>query len=91
MKSLASLFQSLGWSRDDAKWLWGQVCSVALLLLSGVFDISYWATYIGVTISDIAIHRILIIAVVVLWVSGKMDSSHLPSGTTMTAIAEAKK
>ena len=90
MRSLAAMFIALGWSRDDWKWLWLQLGAVAALVASGVFNVEYWATYLGLTLTPIALHWIQALAVSILWVSGKMDSSHLPSATTVAAITNNK-
>jgi hypothetical protein len=74
---LSSLFTSLGWSRDDAKWIWGQVVSAAAAIASGVFDLSYWASYIGIHLSVTQVHIITVVAVFILWLSGKMATSNL--------------
>jgi hypothetical protein len=91
MGKLATLFVSLGWSRDDAKWLWVQMGSVAALIASGVFNVEYWATYLGITLTPIELHWIQALAVLTLWVSGKMDSSHLPSAETAATMTALKK
>ena len=91
MDKLSGLFVSLGWSRDDWKWLYLQVGSVAALIASGVFNVEYWATYLGLTLTPIELHWIQALAVLILWVSGKMDSSKLPSAETAAVMTAIKK
>jgi hypothetical protein len=86
MKTLALLFASWGWTRDDWKWAWLQVGSVAALIASGVFNVEYWATYLGLTLTPIELHWIQALAVLVLWISGKMDSSHLAGAPSTPAV-----
>lgn len=76
---LANLFIHLGFTRDDAIWVWGQFCGAAAAIASGVFDLHYWAGYLGLNISVTAQHWITAIAVFILWLSGKMNYSHLPA------------
>lgn len=76
---LVRLFLSLGFTRDDEKWLWGRVVSAAALVASGVFDLSYWATYVGVTLTVTEIHIVNVVAIGILWISGKQSTSHLPA------------
>lgn len=74
---LSNFFTNLGWSRDDAKWIWGQIVSAAAAIASGVFDLPYWASYVGVHLSTTGVHVITVLAVAVLWLSGKMATSNL--------------
>lgn len=68
---LTNWFLRLGLTRDSAIWFWGRVSSGALLVASGLVPLDAyvgpkWAKFITVS------------AVVVLWLSGKYDSSSLP-------------
>lgn len=78
-KMLANLFIKLGWSRDDAKWLWAEIITVAGLISSNVFDVPYWMAYLHIPLSPTALHWIFAICALVLYVAGKHDSSPLPS------------
>ena len=78
MQALINAFVAFGWTRDDWKWLWLQIGAVSALIASGVFNVEYWATYLGIALTVTALHWIQALAVLVLWVSGKMDSSKLP-------------
>lgn len=90
MLKLANFFNSLGWTRDDAKWVWGQIVSIAALIVSNVFDVHYWAGYIGINLSVTELHVITVVATAVLWLSGKMNSSNLNSKAAMQANPELK-
>lgn len=76
---LTDLLANLGFTRDWRGWLWGRLLGASAAIVSGVFDLSYWATYIGVPLSTAWAHRIIVLAVVILWISGKQDHSGLPS------------
>lgn len=67
-----------GFTRDDEIWWWGQLCGVAAAIASGVFDLHYWANYVGLPFSEQAQHIVTAIAVFVLWLSGRMNTSPLP-------------
>ena len=82
---LTNLFIKLGWSRDDFKWLFLQIVAVAALISSNVFDVPYWADYLGVPLSPTALHWIFGISALVLWLSGRYNSSPLPSGQAMAS------
>ena len=75
------LFKKLGWTRDDVKLVWGQVISGALLVTSGVIDLSAYVT-------PAHLHLIQTAAIAVLYLSGKMGNSGLPGaadGNKVTA------
>lgn len=80
---LTNLFITLGWSRDDLKWLILQIVAVAGLITSNAFDVPYWCAYLGIPLSPTALHWVFGTAAVVLWLAGKYDSSSLPSGPAM--------
>lgn len=77
---LANLLTALGFTRDSRIWLWGRVVSAAGIFMSGVFDLNYWATYLGFQISPTVSHWITALSVLVLWISGKQAHSELPGG-----------
>lgn len=85
MGRLTQLFIKLGWSRNDAKWLWLQVVSVAGLISANVLDLHKAAAYIDVPLSDSWIHRISSLAVGVLFLAGRYHASPLPSQQAMDA------
>lgn len=76
---LVNLLTNLGFTRDSAMWLWGRIISAAALISSGVLDLKYWAGYVGLYPSDNLLHFVTVTAVVILWISGKMATSHLPA------------
>lgn len=78
---LASWLTHLGFTRDDAIWLWGRVVGAAAVIGSGVFDLNYWANQLGFQVSPKVEHGITVIAVIILWISGKQATSHLPGET----------
>lgn len=80
LTKITELCHWLGWTRDDAKWAWSQVTSAAAAVAMGIFNIPYWAAYVGLTVTTNEVHVITVIAVAILWISGKMDSSSLPAG-----------
>lgn len=85
MLGLTNLFTTLGWSRDDWKWTWGQIVGVAGLILTGVFDVQHWIEYLGLSISTQHLHWVQAAAAFVMWLSGQMNSSGLYSKKVMDA------
>ena len=80
------LFIYLGWSRDDWKLWWAQIITVAALIASNVFDVSYWYTYLtGAVLPALVLHWILGLAAFVLWISARHSSTTLPSAAEMAA------
>lgn len=75
---LVNLLTNLGFTRDDQIWIWGRLVGASAAIASGVFDLTYWANYIGVPLSERGNHIITVIAVAILWISGKQATSHLP-------------
>jgi hypothetical protein len=82
---LTNFFIYMGWSRDDLKWRWTQFLTFLTLLTTGVIDIPARTAELGIHVTDVQVHWIQFIAVVLLWVSGKFDVSSLPSGSAMAA------
>lgn len=82
---LTNLFIKLGWSRDDWKWLFLQIASVAALISSNVFDVPYWADYLGIPLSPTVLHWIFGSSALILWIAGRYNSSPLPSGQAMAS------
>jgi|GEM_PF-5754133 len=84
----ANLLTRLGFTRDMPMWLWLRVLSAATLLLSLSSDqIHNGLTFVGVSIPDLWIHRLLAIAVGVLWIAGKQDQSALRSTTEQLSVS----
>lgn len=75
---LTNILIRLGFTRDSAMWLWGRIIGASAAIASGVFDLTYWANYIGVPLSERGNHIITVVAVGILWISGKQATSHLP-------------
>lgn len=80
---LTRLFIRVGWSRDDAKWVYAQVATVAALISSNMFDVPYWAGYLGIPLSPTALHWIFALSAFVLWMAGRYNTSPLPSAAAM--------
>lgn len=60
-----------GLTRDSLVWFWGRIVSGSLLIASGVLPLDKY-------LSPTWQHIIQVTAVIVLWFSGKYDSSPLP-------------
>lgn len=71
MFSLSNWLMSMGFTRDSATWFWGRLVSGALLVLSGLVPLDGY-------VSEPMQKVITVGAAVVLWLSGKFDSSPLP-------------
>lgn len=72
---LTNLLLRFNFTRDDITWFWSRLVSAAILLASGMIDLS---KYFNPTTSKV----ITVASVVVLWISGKYDSSSLPGKDT---------
>jgi hypothetical protein len=68
---LTNWLLSLGLTRDSAMWFWSRLTSFALLVLSGAVDLSPY-------LSPAHVRSITFVCAIVLWFSGKYDSSPLP-------------
>jgi hypothetical protein len=75
---IANVFLSLGLNRDHAAFVWGKILSIALLINSGVFDLSAQAAYLGIHLSPTGAHWIQALAVIALYISGQYSTSSLP-------------
>ena len=82
---LTRLFIYLGWSRDDWKFWWAQIVSLCALVVSGVFDITYWGDYLGLPVSPLVLHWIMALSAFVLWVSARHSATTLPSASAMAS------
>lgn len=69
---LTTFLINLGLTRDSVTWFWSRVVSLALVISSGVFDLSQY----GVT--DREMHMVSLVSALVLFFAGKYDSSPLP-------------
>ncbi len=83
MGVLTKLFIKCGWSRDDLKWGIAQIVSLCGLVTTGVFDVSRWAAYLGIPLSDTGKHWIMALCGLVLLIAGKFNSSPLYSKGAM--------
>lgn len=77
-----------GVSRDSTIWFWGKLLSISALIVAGVVDVNYWSTYLGVHIPEVGLHWIQVIAVAILYLSGKYDTSPLYDKHTAPVVAE---
>lgn len=82
---LTNLFIRWGWSRDDWKWLWFQIVSVAAIITSGLFDVPYWCDYLGIPLSPLTLRWITALSALILWVSARHSATTLPSATAMAS------
>lgn len=71
MFSLSQWLISYGVTRDSLVWFWGRLASGALLIVSGLVPLDAY-------VSPGWQKAITVAAAVVLWLSGKYDSSPLP-------------
>jgi hypothetical protein len=67
---ITSTLISQGFTRDSAVWFWGRLSTASLLIASGIVPLD---EYVGEWSKAIQIG-----AVIILWLSGKYDSSPLP-------------
>jgi hypothetical protein len=79
MQYLTKALIGLGLTRDSPLWARLQITTIAMLIVTGVVDISYWAAYLGIPLGPIGLHWIRAIAIAVLFFAGKYDTSGLPS------------
>lgn len=75
---IANLFLTLGLNRDHVAFVWGKVLSIALLVNSGVFDLSAQAQWLGIPLSPTGAHWIQALAIGALFISGQYSTSSLP-------------
>ena len=68
---LTNWLLALGFTRDSAVWLWGRLTSGALIIATGLVPLD---AYIGTTGQK----TLTVVAAIVLWLSGKYDTSPLP-------------
>jgi hypothetical protein len=75
---MASAFERLGFTRDSATWVWAQVLGIATLVAANAGDLPVWFAYIGLHVTDIDVHRLSVLAAVLLYVGGRYATSPLP-------------
>ena len=68
---ITNFFISLGLTRDSIVWFWSRITSGCILLLSGVVNLNNY-------FSPGIVKTITIVSAIILWFSGKYDSSPLP-------------
>lgn len=68
---ITNLVQAAGLTRDSAIWAWGRLSSGALLIVSGLVPLDQYVTPGHQKLLTVA-------AAIVLWLSGKYDTSPLP-------------
>lgn len=83
---LTKWLTACGFTRDWAGWLWLRVLAIAPIIADGTLDLSYWSHYLGVPLSETAIHRLIAVASVVLWIAGKQAHSGLPSKAELQSV-----
>ena len=71
MTPLTNLLLSLGLTRDSLVWFWSRLVTGALLIGSGLVPLT---NYVGPGTAK----ALTVTAVLILWLSGKYDSSPLP-------------
>ncbi len=76
---MSKLITNLGLRRDQGVWLWLKLLSVAGMIGNGAISLPYVTEYLGLAVSPIWQHRITALCVALLWLSGTMDTSPLPS------------
>lgn len=86
MTLITDLFTRLGISRDDAKWLWAQVVTLAGAITAGVIDLSSLGTYLGVTLSPAHLHQIIAVCMAIGWFAGAMRTSPLHNNQVVADI-----
>ena len=68
---ITNLILTLGLTRDSALWFWGRLSSGALLVVSGLVPLDAYVSP--------GWHKVITVgAAVVLWLSGRYDTSPLP-------------
>ena len=79
--TLTKIFTDLGFrapTRDDWKFVAAQVVGVASLIAANVVDLPTWFAYIGIPLTVIWVHRISVLATVILYLGGRYGKSPLP-------------
>jgi hypothetical protein len=70
---LTNLILQLGLTRDSLVWFWGRLVTASTILAAaGPFDL------MDPYLSDDAQKWVVLVAVIILWLAGRYDSSPLP-------------
>jgi hypothetical protein len=77
MADLTTLFTRLGWTREDRKWLYLQVVGAATLIVTNTTNLPAWFAFIGVHATPVDIHRLEMLAAVILAIAGHFRTSPL--------------
>ena len=77
MNYLTALFTRLGWTREDRKWLYLQVVGAATLVLTNTTNLPAWFALIGVRATPVDIHRLEMLATIILAIAGHFRTSPL--------------
>lgn len=91
MSLLTRCFLRLGFTRDMVLWLVLKLVGVASLIVSGVFDLPYWAGYLGLRLSPTVDHWIIAASVGILWLGGQYSTSALPSKAELETVSLPKE
>ena len=75
---ITNLFLALGLTRDSSVFVWGRLLALCGLIGSHVFDIGAQLAALGVPIGAVGVHRIEVLAIVVLWLASVNGTSPLP-------------
>ena len=77
MTYLTALFTRLGWTREDKKWLYLQVVGAATLITTNTTNLPAWLAFIGVHATPVDIHRLEMLATLILAIAGHFRTSPL--------------
>lgn len=75
---ITNLLLSLGLTRDSAVFFWGRVLALCSLIVSHAFDVGAQLAALGFPIGTVGVHRIEVVAIVVLWLASVNATSPLP-------------
>lgn len=76
---LTNLLLNLGLTRDWAGWLWGRLISGATIVMA-LYALNGDNTFSGY-VTPHELKALIVVAVVVMWLAGKYDSSELPGAS----------
>ena len=83
---LTKWLTACGFTRDWAGWLWLRILAIAPMVADGTVDLAYWSRYVGMPLSEVRIHQIVLVASIVLWIAGKQAHSGLPSKAELSSV-----
>jgi hypothetical protein len=78
---LTTVVTQTGLTRDSRVWLWSRITAIAAIVASGAVDVVGLSDWLGIHLTATAAHWVTAVAVIVLWVGGKYDSSPLPGSS----------